>query len=73
MEPLRHVLRQHAGSLVDTLTAELARRSHSRYRELDRSILTVRCRKLVESLVQCAWEESEHLGEYVSTVADGRL
>jgi hypothetical protein len=55
MEPLRHILRQHAGSLVDTLTAELAGRSHSRYGELDRSILSLRCRKLVEALVECAW------------------
>jgi hypothetical protein len=70
---LRHILRQHSRSLADHLTGELARRSHSHYRELDRSTLSLRCRKLVEALVQSAWEGSEQLGEYVSTVADGRF
>ena len=73
MEQLRHILREHARPLVDSLTAELARRSHSRYRELDRSILSLRCRKLLEALVECAWKGPEHLGEYVRTVADRRL
>ena len=71
-DQLRHILRQHSRSLADHLMAELASR-YSHYRELDRSILSVRCRSLVEALVRSAWEGSEQLGEYVSTVADGRL
>jgi hypothetical protein len=70
---LRHILRQHSRSLADRLAEQLAHRSSPHSRELDRSILSVRCRMLVEALVRSAWEGSEQLGEYVSTVADGRL
>ncbi len=72
-DQLRHILRQHSQSLTDQLKAQLASRSSSHYRELDPSILSVRCQMLVEALVRSAWEGSEQLGEYVSTVADGRL
>ena len=70
---LRHILRRHSRSLTDRLSEQLAHRSNPRHRELDRSILSVRSRMLVEALVRSACEGPEQLGEYVDMIADGRL
>jgi hypothetical protein len=70
---LRRILRRHSRSLTDRLSEQLAHRSNSHYRELDRSILSARSRMLVEALVRSACDGPEQLGEYVNMVADGQL
>jgi hypothetical protein len=70
---LRRILRQHSRSLTDRLAAQLTSRSTSRYRELDPRVLSVRCRLLAEALIRSTHQGSEHLGEFVATIARGRL
>ena len=70
---LRRILRRHSRSLTGELAAQLTSRSTSRYRELDPRVLTVRCRMLAEALIRSTREGPEHLGEYVATIAGGRL
>ena len=70
---LRRILRQNSRRLTDELVAQLVSRSTSRYRELDRRVLSARCRMLVEALIRSTHEGPEHLGEFVAMIADGRL
>jgi hypothetical protein len=72
-DELGRVLRQHSQSLTDELVAQLSSRSASRYRELDPRDLAARCRMLTEALICSAREGSEHLGEFVATIAERRF
>jgi hypothetical protein len=72
-DELRRILRRHSRSLTKELAAQLTSRSTSRYREIDAAVLSVRCRMLTEALIRSTHQGSEQLGEFVSTVAEGRL
>jgi hypothetical protein len=70
---LRRILRKNARALADELAGQLTSRSISRYREMDARVLSVRCRLLTEALVRSAQEGWEHLGEFVASIAGGRV
>jgi hypothetical protein len=72
-DELRRILRRHARSLSKELAAQLTSRSTSHYREIDPAILPVRCRMLAEALIRSTYLGSEQLGEFVGTIAEGRL
>lgn len=70
---LRRALRQNSKALTDELASQLTSQSTSRYREMDPRVLSVRCRLLAEALSRSIGEGSEHLGEFVASIAGGRL
>ncbi len=70
---LRRILRRNSRALTDDLAARLRSRSTSRYRDMDPHVLSVRCRLLAEALVRSTHEGSEQFGEFVASIAGGRL
>jgi hypothetical protein len=72
-DELRQILRRHSRSLTKELAAQLKRRPTSRYREVEPTVLSMRCRMLVEALITSTHSGSERLGEYVGSTAERRL
>jgi len=72
-DELRRILRKHSRSLSKELAAQLTSRSTSPYREIDPAVLSVRCRMLTEALIRSTHLGPEQLGEFVNTIAEGRL
>ncbi len=70
---LSRILRKHSRALTEELAARLTSRSTSRYREVDPQVLSVRCRLLAEALIRSVDQGWEQFGEFVATLAKGRL